>query len=157
MLSLALEKTREKKDNISKKYFHYFQKHTILNNHFIFSLSQSFISRVSHLIIRLTWTYILKNKTIFRRVLCCFWTVIYIMKNMVQQRIMWLKDSEVLLEMRAFGLVLNRILCLMIPTTCNSTSLQLSPSICLTFLSTNNGFFKEIFDPVSSWYPIVKV
>jgi len=67
------------------------------------------------------------------------------------------KEREILLEMRAFGLFLNRILCLMTPTTCSSTLHPLSSSGCFTFLSTTIGFFKGTFDPVSSWYPTVKV
>ena len=63
--------------------------------------------------------------------------------------------------MRAFGLLLNRIRCRMIPTTWSSTSQPVlsPPSLveCFTFLSTNIGFFRGTFDPVSSWYPTVKV
>lgn len=66
------------------------------------------------------------------------------------------------LDMRAFGLVLNRIRCLIIPMTSNSALTDLvlvlwSSSTDLVFFNTNNGFFKGTLLPVSSWYPTVKV
>lgn len=80
--------------------------------------------------------------------ICCFPNVLY---KIFQQRIMRLKNDEILLEMMAFGPFLDRTIHVyLIPNNLSLTSPQLSPS--LSSQPTNNGvfIFNGIFDPLTS-------
>ena len=70
------------------------------------------------------------------------------------------EKSSGLLEMRALGRSLKRILCRMMPITSSSTSggsCSPQPAFVFVFLSTSRGFLSVTFVPASSWYPTVKV